>query len=160
MFPEVGVVLGRIRQPTLVRSLTALNRSLRRRAASVVAIGRDMERRLIALGCDPAKIEVIPNWTDGSLLRPLEGPSRLRARCGWDGRFVVMHSGNVGRLRTDTLIAAADLLIRADAVRDRWRGVKGSGHGRRRAAWPRNVELLPYQPKMTPWAPPTCTSSV
>jgi colanic acid biosynthesis glycosyl transferase WcaI len=151
VFPEVGVALGRIRQPTLVRSLTALNRSLRRRAASVVAIGRDMERRLVALGCDPAKIEVIPNWTDGSLVRPLEGPSRLRGRCGWDDRFVVMHSGNVGLSQDlDTLIAAADLL---SAEPDVVFAIVGEGASKaavmadvaRRGLG--NVEFLPYQPK-------------
>ena len=77
----------------------------------MVAIGRDMERRLVALGTDPARIEVIPNWADGAAIRPLEEPSRLRRERGWDDRFVVMHSGNVGLSQElGTLLAAADLL--------------------------------------------------
>jgi colanic acid biosynthesis glycosyl transferase WcaI len=151
VFPEVGVALGRIRNRALVGSLAALNRSLRRRAARVVAIGRDMEQRLVLLGCDPAKIEVIPNWADGSLIRPLERPSTFRAQRGWNGRFVVMHSGNVGFSQDlDTLVAAADLLRdEPDLVF----AVVGEGASkaslvadaaRRGLA---NVEFLPYQPK-------------
>jgi glycosyltransferase involved in cell wall biosynthesis len=151
VFPEVGVALGRIRDPTLVRSLAWLNRSLRRRAACVVAIGRDMERALVALGSDPERIEVIQNWADGDLIRPLVGPSRLKIERGWRDRFVVMHSGNVG-LSQDlgTLIAAADLLRdESDIV------FAIVGEGASKAALVAdvalrgltNVEFLPYQPK-------------
>jgi hypothetical protein len=45
-----------------------------------VAIGRDMERALVALGCDPERIEVIPNWADGKLIRPLVSASRLKTQ--------------------------------------------------------------------------------
>jgi glycosyltransferase involved in cell wall biosynthesis len=151
VFPEVGVALGRIRSPALVRSLGALNGGIRRRAACVVAIGRDMERSLVALGCDPERIEVIPNWADGKLIHPLVGPSRLKTERGWRERFVVMHSGNVG-LSQDlgTMIAAADLLRdESDIVF----AIVGEGASKaalmadvaRRGLT--NVEFLPYQPK-------------
>lgn len=151
VFPEVGVALGRIRDPALMGSLGALNRSLRRRAARVVAIGRDMERKLVALGCDPGKIEVIPNWADGTLIRPLDGPSRLRTERGWGGRFVVMHSGNVG-LSQDlgTLVAAADLMRNDPRVVFAIVGEGASKAALQAEAAQRrlpNVEFLPYQPK-------------
>ena len=151
LFPDVGVVLDKIHNGTLVRLLSALNRMLCHRAARVVAIGRDMERKLVAMGTDPAKIEVIPNWADGSAIRPLKGPSRLRSDRGWGHRFVVMHSGNVG-LSQDlgTLLAAADLLRHESDIVF---AIVGEGasksalqveSGRRRL---QNVEFLPYQPK-------------
>jgi colanic acid biosynthesis glycosyl transferase WcaI len=151
VFPEVGVVLGKIRNAPLVRALSALNRSLRRRAARVVAIGRDMERRLVDLGTDPNKIQVIPNWADGAAIRPLEGPSRLRRDQGWDDRFVVMHSGNVG-LSQDlgSLLSAADLLrdepdiVFAIAGEGAMKAELQAEASRRRLP---NVEFLPYQPK-------------
>jgi colanic acid biosynthesis glycosyl transferase WcaI len=151
VFPEVGVVLGKIRNAPLVRAFSTLNRSLRRRAARVVAIGRDMERRLVDLGTDPIKIHVIPNWADGSAIRPLEGSSRLRRKRGWENRFVVMHSGNVG-LSQDlgTLLSTADLvrdepdilfaIIGEGTMKSELRAVAA----RRRLP---NIEFLPYQPK-------------
>ena len=111
LFPQVGVAMGRLRNPAVVRGLDALNRSLRRRAAAVVAIGRDMEGRLRALGVPPERLRTIPNWSDGSVVRPLDRPSRLRAELGLQDRFVVMHSGNVGfSQELETLLDAAALL--------------------------------------------------
>ena len=91
VFPEVAVVLGKIRNPALVRSLSAVNRSLRRRASRVVAIGRDMERRLVALGTDPAKIHLIPNWADGSE-DPAAGGAVSSQTRAWLGEPVRRHA--------------------------------------------------------------------
>jgi putative colanic acid biosynthesis glycosyltransferase WcaI len=151
VFPEVGVVLGKLRNATLVRALSALNRSLRGRAARVIAIGRDMERRLVTLGTDPAKIYIIPNWADGSAIRPLEGSSRLREEHGWETSFVVMHSGNVG-LSQDlgTLLSTADLLrdepdlVFAIVGEGATKAELQAAAARRRLP---NVEFLPYRPK-------------
>lgn len=151
VFPEAGVILGRIRNRALVRSLGALNRALRARAAAVVAIGRDMEHLLSTQGVPPAKIRVIPNWADGSLIRPLEGPSRLRLEQGWQDRFVVMHSGNVGLSQDlDVLLAAADRLQGHEDVAFAIVGNGAAKAGLQREAARRrlgNVRFLPYQAK-------------
>jgi len=151
VFPDVGVVLGRIRNRGLVRGLAALNRVLRTRASAVVAIGRDMERQLVGQGVPPARIRVIPNWADGSLIMPLEGPSRLRLEQDWLDRFVVMHSGNVG-LSQDlgVLLEAADLLGAHEDVVFAIVGDGAARAGLQREAARRglsNVRFLPYRPK-------------
>jgi colanic acid biosynthesis glycosyl transferase WcaI len=151
IFPEVGVVLGHLRNPGLVKGLGALNRALRRRAAAVVTIGRDMEDRLLALGAPPDRITVIPNWTDGSLIRPLEGPSPLREEQGWGDRFVVMHSGNVGLSQSlETLIDAATLLRDQEDISFAIIGEGAAKAGLQRRVKGRdlrNVVFLPYQEK-------------
>jgi colanic acid biosynthesis glycosyl transferase WcaI len=151
IFPEVGVVLGRLRNPALVRSLGALNRSLRRLAAGVVAIGGDMEQRLLALGSPPERTTVIPNWADGGLVRPLDGPSPLRKDQGWEDRFVVMHSGNVGLSQSlETLVDAAALLRDQEDIVIAIVGDGAAKAGLERRARERklsNVAFLPYQPK-------------
>jgi colanic acid biosynthesis glycosyl transferase WcaI len=151
VFPDVGVILGRLRNPALVKTLARVNRTLREQAAAVVAIGRDMEQRLVENGVPAEKIRVIPNWADGSLIRPLQAPSSLRAAHGWNDHFVVMHSGNVG-LSQDlrTLVGAADLLQSDEDIR-----FVVIGEGASKAALERdvnargltNIDLLPYQPK-------------
>jgi glycosyltransferase involved in cell wall biosynthesis len=153
VFPEVGVVLGRIRSRSLVRFLDTLNRSLRRRAERVIAIGRDMERRLAELDGSRSRVVVVDNWADGSVVRPLEGPSVLRAEQGWDDRFVVMHSGNVGLSQSlESLVEAADRLRRdTDVVF----AIVGEGAAKAalqsdvRRLGLRNVEFLPTQPYET-----------
>jgi colanic acid biosynthesis glycosyl transferase WcaI len=55
--------------------------------------------------------ETIHVWSDGRVVRPLDRPSALRERFGWQDRFVVMHSGNVGLSQDlETVVEAADLL--------------------------------------------------
>jgi colanic acid biosynthesis glycosyl transferase WcaI len=60
------------------------------------------------LGVADTRIRLIPNWADGSLLRP-EAHDRnpLRAAWGLEDAFVVAYSGNLGRAHDDeTLIEA------------------------------------------------------
>lgn len=109
--PEAPIATGDLTNPTLIRLLRANAHFSLKRAAVVVSIGRDMNARLEALGVEPSRIELIENWMDTDLVRPLEGPSHFRAEQGWGDRFVVMHSGNVGLSQDlDTLMGAADLL--------------------------------------------------
>lgn len=151
IFPQVATVLGRLRIPIMRRLLDFLNKALRRRATRLVVIGRDMLERLLEQGALSDKIRVIPNWADGSLIRPIEGPSAFRRKQRWDGRFVVMHSGNVGLSQDlETLLEAADLLRDLD---DLTIAIVGDGASkaalRERASRVRlqNVTFFPYQPK-------------
>ncbi|MEX2274167.1 MAG: glycosyltransferase family 4 protein [Actinomycetota bacterium] len=151
VFPEVAVALGRLRNRVVEAGLRSTNKRLRASAARVVAIGRDMRQRLLSLGCPPSSIEVIPNWADGSAIRPLVGLSALRAREGWNDRFVVMHSGNVGLSQgLDAVIGAAEVLRDDEQIVF---AIVGDGAARAaletRVATARlgNVRFLPYQPK-------------
>lgn len=149
VFPEVALTLGVLRDGPTAKGLRSLNGRLRRSAAAVVAIGRDMERRLLALGAPRHRLQVIPNWIDTTAVRPLEGPSPLRETQGWGDRFVVMHSGNVGLSQDlDTLVRAAEQL-RNDP--DVLIAIVGEGGSKAKlqvlAADQPNVVFLPYQPK-------------
>ena len=151
VFPEVGVVLGRLSNRAIVRSLGALNRSLRWHATRVVAIGRDMEQRLVELGTPRARLRVIPNWADGNQVRPSDGRTAFRSAQGWHDRFVVMQSGNVGLSQSlETFVDAAALLRDGS---DALFVVIGEGVAKsaleRRVARERltNVVFLPYQEK-------------
>ena len=149
LFPEVALRVGVLDQPAVIRMLRATRRMVMRRASRVVAIGRDQRVRLIALGVPVEKLEVIPNWADGVLIRPLDGESQLRRGMGWSDRFVVMHSGNIGFSQDlETIIDAADILQREDDVVFAIVGdgatkprLEGEVRQRRLA----NVVFLPYQ---------------
>lgn len=151
VFPEVAVTLGKLREGPVAQGLRVLNRALRSSAAQVVAIGRDMRDRLIEQGVPSSRIQVIPNWADGSLVRPLDGPSPMRQLHDWNGRFVVMHSGNVGLSQSlETLISAADRLRAEPEVLIVIVGDGASKPRLEREARRRrldNVTFLPYQPK-------------
>jgi glycosyltransferase involved in cell wall biosynthesis len=78
-----------------------------RRAALVGVIHETFVDRVSAMGVDPGRIRLVPNWSH------VHGPSvpreRTRSRLGWPpGQTVVLHSGNMGlKQGLDVLVEAA-----------------------------------------------------
>ena len=150
VFPEIAIALGRLDNPVLVGVLRRLIRFYLRRADRVVAIGETMRRRLEAKGTPPERIDVIPNWVDTNEILPSDSSSWVEEH-GLAGRFLVMHSGNVGYAQDlPTLVDAAALLRDLEDLR-----VAIVGGGARRAALEAqasalglaSVRFLDYQPR-------------
>jgi glycosyltransferase involved in cell wall biosynthesis len=77
----------------------------------VVAIGETMRSRLEEKGAKTDRLRVIPNWIDTQRLQPLEGENHWALERGYQQKFVVMHSGNVGHAQDlDSLVRAATFL--------------------------------------------------
>ena len=151
VFPETAVKLRRLTNPVAVGVLRRIVRSYLRRADRVVSIGETMSRRLIAKGAPPGRIVVIPNWVDPHEITPQSRNNPWAQENGLAGRFVVMHSGNVGHAQDiETLVRAAVLLQDLDRLE-----IVIVGFGARHAAVLRlakdlgatNVRFLPYQPR-------------
>ena len=118
VFPEIAVQLKRLENPVLVGVLRTLVGLYLRRADGIVAIGETMKRRLQAKGAAPERITVIPNWVDTQAIVPQPRDNKWARRRSLDGRFVVMHSGNVGHAQDlETLIRAATFLRDLDDLR-------------------------------------------
>lgn len=152
VFPEVATLLDGFQNAFVLGALDRTSRYLVRRADRIVALGDRMRERLVAdKQADPAKIAVIHNWVDCSQVQPLARDNAFARAQGWAGKFVVMHSGNVGHSQNlETLIEAAEgLRAQEDIV------VAIVGHGARLPALQAavrerglgNVRFLPQQPK-------------
>lgn len=113
IFPEVAEQLHLLPRGygigTLIRSLR--NWSLRYSDANVV-LGERMKEKLLTFGVRGHKIHVIPNWSDGNSIRPLEHSNNpLRKEWGLENKFVVAYSGNMGRAHEfETILDAAEKL--------------------------------------------------
>ena len=151
VFPEIATALGRLRNPLVVAALRGIVGFYLRRADRIVAIGETMRRRLVEKGAPSDRIRVIPNWVDASRIVPLPRDNDWARENRLDGRFVVMHSGNVGHAQDlDSLVLAAERLRDLEDL-----VVVIVGLGARRAEIVklskqlrlRNVRFLPYQPR-------------
>jgi colanic acid biosynthesis glycosyl transferase WcaI len=150
VFPEIAVELGRLRNPAIVAALRLAIRAYLRRAAHVVAIGETMRRRLEEKGTPPERLSVIPNWVDTATITPRPRENPWSSAHDLSGRFVVMHSGNVGYAQNlDALIRAGSFLRDLDDLR-----IVVIGIGARHAELVALAELLevdvmflPYQPR-------------
>jgi colanic acid biosynthesis glycosyl transferase WcaI len=153
VFPEIAVELERLQNPVLLAILRRMIRFYLRRADRVVAIGEAMRRRLEAKGVDAGRLCVIPNWVDTDAISPQPHDNEWSRANDLDGRFVVMHSGNVGHAQDlDSLIHAVTFLRDLDRL-----VVAIIGSGARYAelvALAEQLEtdavrFLPYQPRET-----------
>jgi glycosyltransferase involved in cell wall biosynthesis len=92
------------------------NRALRSAALNAV-IGKRMATVLEGLGVSPDRMRVIPNWADGSLMRPVR-PEENSLRRGWglSNCVVVGYSGNLGRAHEAETMLEAIALIEAEGV--------------------------------------------
>jgi len=111
VFPEVAVEVKRLESKPLIAVLRGLISFYLRRADRIVAIGETMRRRLEAKGARPERVDVIPNWVDTSAIEPQAQDNDWSRAHDLAGRFVVMHSGNVGHAQNlDALVRATTFL--------------------------------------------------
>ena len=150
VFPEIAVALGRLDNRVFVAILDRLVRLGLSQAQRVVAIGEHMRGRLRAKGVSDDVLRVIPNWTDTDALSPRPRENAWARENGLAGRFVVMHSGNLGYAQDlGTLIHAATFLRDLDDLEIVLVGTGARGGVLREQA--RDllvpVRFLPYQPR-------------
>jgi colanic acid biosynthesis glycosyl transferase WcaI len=111
VFPEIAVELKRLENKTLIELLRRLIAFYLRRADRVVAIGDTMRRRLEEKGAPADRITVIPNWVDTEAIKPAPKENDWAREHDLQGRFVVMHSGNVGHAQNlDALVRSTTFL--------------------------------------------------
>lgn len=96
LYPEAIIAAGLQRESSsAVRMIRRMNRFMYKTLTCVVMIGRDMERHLVAYGCDKEKIVCVPNWaTVEPRYRAVSAsnPFRSDMQC----KLVIGMSGNLG----------------------------------------------------------------
>lgn len=148
--PDEALAAGWLRRGSLpALCLEFLSRFSLRAAHRIIALDRFMEREILAKGIQPDRLSVIPPWSDDDIAGfDLDGRKRFRQQHGLARKFVVMHAGNHSPCHPlDTLLAAADRLSGDPSIvfclvggGSEWRRMRASG-------LPRNIRMLPYQPR-------------
>ena len=149
VYPDIAVALGRVRNPLVVTPWRTLNRLLLRRADTVVAVGRDMCEKLESEGVPPEKLHLIRHWSTVEPPSP-DQAAHARERMEWNGRFVVMHAGNVGLAQNlGMLVEAATLMRDRDDVEFVVLGDGAARHELEREASRRGLERVRFLPRIS-----------
>ena len=122
-----------------------------RKAAAVVCLCQGFIDKLTERGIPPSKLHLISDWADTENVRPFEGVNAFRQRNDiQDGKFLVLHTGNMGKKQgLMTAVQAAQLSRNQPEVL--WLLV-GEGEERGliedeiRRLDLHNIRLLPLQP--------------
>jgi colanic acid biosynthesis glycosyl transferase WcaI len=149
VFPETAVALGRVRSRLVLGALRSAVSFYLQRADRIVAIGDTMRRRLEEKGVAPERLRVIENWVDPGEITPRPQANDWAEARSLAGRFVVMHSGNIGHAQDlETFVEASALVPDLDRA-----AFVVVGTGARRAEIEQlaarlhaPVRFLPFQP--------------
>ncbi len=152
-YPHLAVLVGKIKvRSPIERAWHLMNRLFYRRARqTIVLCDRAKDLVVREYGVDPARVQVIHNWADPKLLRPVPKADCLFARQhGYDRRFTLLYSGNLGLYyEFDTMLEAAHRLRNDPDFKLVFVGAGGKkAYIERRIAELRleNVDVHQYQP--------------
>jgi glycosyltransferase involved in cell wall biosynthesis len=151
IYPEIAGRLGLFPGPQwLLRLLAAWRDRALRAAAANVVVSERMAGYLTGRGVD--NVRVIANWSDAAAIRPLgREVNPLRSEWGLQDAFVVMYSGNFGRVHAfGEVIDAVHLLSGEAGIRFVFVGSGAGLDSLRRAvsgSGTRNALFKPLQPR-------------
>lgn len=112
LFPEYAIKAGVIRNHTAIRILEWLEKLFYRHAAHVSVITEGFRLKLFERGVPPDKISVIPVWADPGEVQPMPRNTAFRQENGWQNKFIVLYSGNLGlTCALEGALEAAEILI-------------------------------------------------
>ncbi len=113
-YPHIAVLVGKISKGSWIeRAWHAVNRQIYGRALqTIVLCDRAKELVVSEYGVPPNRVQVIHNWADPSMLRPVpKAECDFARKHGYDRRFTLLYSGNLGLYyEFDTMIEAASRL--------------------------------------------------
>lgn len=151
LYPDAAVAVGMLRNPTVIRFFSWLERFLYRQADHVSLISEGFRRNLLAKGVFSEKLSVTPVWADPDIVRPLPKDNDFRREYGLEGAFVVMYAGALGHTSSlEDVLDAAGLLLGQSDVRFVIVGEGVKKDALMQTAQQRkldNVLFLPFQPR-------------
>ena len=97
LYPEIGIVTGRLTNPFLNLLLKEINLLSFKLAHKVICLGDDMKRKIVKKGISEEKIEIVYDWANLENLYPINKNSNPFVKShNLQNSFTVMYSGNIG----------------------------------------------------------------
>lgn len=98
LYPDLPVACGVMKPASPVtRLFERLNRFLLSKSDLTVVLGRCMRDRILAKGVPPARVKLIPVWSDLEVSQPVANAvNPFRTQWAPNSEFIVMYSGNLG----------------------------------------------------------------
>lgn len=148
---DAALATGILQEGFLVRCARAVETFVYRHAEAVVCLCEGFCERLTQNGVSPSRLPVIPDWGDTEAIRPVPSDGSFRRANGIaSGKFVILHTGNMGKKQDLLNVVRAAELSAADP--DLLWVIVGEGEERTllereiKTTRAGNLLLLPLQP--------------
>jgi len=113
VMPDAAIEMGMLRNRTLIAISRRIARALYATSDEIYTLGNGMRRRIGVATAAPDKIRIVPNTIDPSELAPTpRETNRFRKQFVTDGKFAVVHAGNMGEKQNLPLLLRAAALLR------------------------------------------------
>ncbi len=155
VYPDVATALGELGPKSWMAGILELsNRLGYAKAEKIVVLGENMAEHLekkIKKSNGLDKIQVIHNWADGNMFRPIEkSKNRFSRKYGLLDRLTVLFSGNIGKIYNfEDVLQAAHHLGDDSSIEFLFIGdgpLRNSLENRIITDKLKNIRFLPYQP--------------
>jgi len=149
LVPDLAISLGILKNKFVIKLGKFLEKFIYRKAQNILVICKGFSDNLKMKGVPGSKIEVIPNCVDVNRVRPSIEDNFFKDDNGLSGKFLVLHSGNMGaKQELENVIEAAQYLL---DLKDMIFILAGEGPRRKfleeKAAGSSNVRFMPLQPQ-------------
>lgn len=114
---DAAFAVGHLGKGGLVaKAAAAFERVVLRRFDRVITISSRMAEKILDKGVAPERIEIVRNWVDVDVIRPMPVSQAYRAELGLKASdFVVLYSGNIGAKQGVRLLIEAARALKATA---------------------------------------------
>ena len=110
-WPEIPIELNIITNRFLIKILLWLEKTIYRNCSSIIALSPGQADGIRAVLTEEKPITIIPNSCDIDIFRPDIDGSIVRQKRGWGDKFVLLHTGAMGKVNgLDFVINAAEML--------------------------------------------------
>jgi colanic acid biosynthesis glycosyl transferase WcaI len=96
LFPQGIIDLGLLKNKVIIALTRAIESFVYKKAGLITVHSAGNKDYIVKKGRRPEDIEVIYNWVDTELIRPLPQINEFSRRHGLAGRFVVSYAGTIG----------------------------------------------------------------
>lgn len=112
---DAALATGILREGILVQCARAMEKLVYRQAEAVVCLCEDFREKLAQSGIPAERLHLIPDWGDTEAIRPVpsDGSFRKANRIAGE-KFVVLHTGNMGKKQDLVNVVRAAALSRGD----------------------------------------------
>jgi len=112
IWPDAVAVSGMIKSKMVIKLLGLIENFVYRKVDAISVPSPGYKKNLIGKGVSPDKVQIISNWSDGSVYRALPYNNLLAEKLGMKGKFNILFAGNLGKVQAlDTVILTAKLLV-------------------------------------------------
>lgn len=152
IYPDVGIVTGKLKNPIINFLLSKANQVAFKNADKIICLGDSMKKKIVDKGVNEDKIEVVHNWADTKILHPIKkAENSFIKKNNLSNKFIVMYSGNIGLTQNlENVVKAAKELQENKDIIFAFIGEGASKENLVKTIKKENVtniRFFPYQPK-------------